>query len=741
MKQGIAQIIDQKADSLRAQGQNPQAVAQQSMQQGQLMDALAAQKVLHEKKKAQEAMAAASQGQPGTVVEQNDNALKQMSMQEMAQQVGGLARQQMARQQQAMQQMGKPPGAPQAAPQAAPQQMAPQGAGIGKLPASNMAPKMMAAGGIVSFAGGGMPEPSHEQMYRTEQDLVRAIQQAPDEATRQQLIQQLMQMRKSQGSVSKELKPFAQGGQVQRFNGTEGSGPIDVTDVERQKKYKDMDINQLRLARAQASGWEKEQLSKELEARISASRMTGIFERDDMNELERKVALARSMGVKEINPKRVKQAREFAETKTGGKESLSPELREAVENAQRNDRQLPPQAYGTQPGTMGGVGMAPDANDAVLRSGATPNPKTTVGPDTMGDVALPSDQPAAPQGNGAATATATTGGIGALPAAPFNPATAAQAAMPAEVPNAELANKKLAENINIDRFAEAKRLGDETKAINAPNEKDEAESRAQYAKQKEYFEYDADPKRLRREELTRMLLGAANRSTPGSVFAGMTAANINAENNSRRRRNAGLAGLQSRLDNFRSEDAARKTKQSEAYSKGYDKGAELQGNALGEVAAAQRQGQSDTAAAQRVNAQLENEISKANMNAEIQQARNDLLAEKNRIDATHNAALRDDADIGVLVDLATKYRTVIQASRKVMQESIDALADSNAFIGLSPEEKAKNMAKAEMKLMQNFFGPEYEQMLAVIKKAETMTVGKVGNDTKPVDTTGYSIEE
>ena len=250
-----------------------------------------------------------------------------------------------------------------------------------------------------------------------------------------------------------------------------------------------------------------------------------------------------------------------------------------------------------------------------------------------------------------------------------------------------------------------------------------------------------DPKRVAREKLKRTLLGAAGKTNVGSVFGGTLAGSINAENDYRRRRNAGLAALQSRLDTFRSEDAERKAKQSEAYREGYGKGAELQSAALGEVAAAQRQQQADTASAQRVNAQLENEITKANMNAEIQQVRNDLLAEKNRIDATHNAALRDDADIDTLVKLSSNYRTIIQASRKVMQESIDALADSNAFIGLSPEEKAKAMAKAETKLLQNFLGPEYEQMLAVIKKAETMTVGKVGNDTKPVDTTGYSIEE
>jgi len=205
---GLDAIINEKINGMRGMGANPQQVAQKSMQQGQLLEALAAQKLVYEKQKAQQEMQAAMQTEPRTVAEQNDTALKEMSMQDMAKQVGGLARMQAAKQQQMGQQQRSGPGMPTQAP--APKGN-PMGAGLAGLPAQNMAPKQMAAGGIVNFATGGMPESSHEEAYRSEQDLIDAIKAEQNPENRERLIMRLMQMRKSQ---PQRPQNFDKGGEV-----------------------------------------------------------------------------------------------------------------------------------------------------------------------------------------------------------------------------------------------------------------------------------------------------------------------------------------------------------------------------------------------------------------------------------------------------------------------------------------------------------------------------------------------
>ena len=113
---------------------------------GQLVDLLALQKLKSDKEAAirQMQLAQAAQGEMPTVAEQREQEVLDMTKQELAGRVGGIARQQQSAQQSAMQKLLS---------------------GIAKAPGAQIAaqPQMMAAGGIVAFTAGGTPPKAKDE--------------------------------------------------------------------------------------------------------------------------------------------------------------------------------------------------------------------------------------------------------------------------------------------------------------------------------------------------------------------------------------------------------------------------------------------------------------------------------------------------------------------------------------------------------------------------------------------------
>ena len=147
----IDQEIQRKVDAYRG---NPQQLMQRYQQNQQLVDLLALQKLKSEKEAAARDMQMKMQQQPGTIAQQREAELLDMTKQEMMQQTQGVLQQRQAQQQQNMQQvaqqgLGALANQRPAAPQPAAPQPAPQGA-----PQGQPMPRM-AQGGIVAFAPGG----------------------------------------------------------------------------------------------------------------------------------------------------------------------------------------------------------------------------------------------------------------------------------------------------------------------------------------------------------------------------------------------------------------------------------------------------------------------------------------------------------------------------------------------------------------------------------------------------------
>jgi hypothetical protein len=137
MNQGIDQGVAQRVDAYRG---NPQALQQKYAVSQELVDLLALQKIKSEKEAAarqmqlQMSQQQAANGEPPTVAEQREKEVMDMTKQEMVQQQAGLMQQKQQEQQQGMQKLAQ---------------------GIASAPGAQMAaqPQMMAAGGIVAFAG------------------------------------------------------------------------------------------------------------------------------------------------------------------------------------------------------------------------------------------------------------------------------------------------------------------------------------------------------------------------------------------------------------------------------------------------------------------------------------------------------------------------------------------------------------------------------------------------------------
>lgn len=127
----ISEDVQRRVDAYRG---NPGALAKRYQMTQELLDLLALQKLKTEKESAaRELSLAMQQGEPPTVAQQREQEVSQMTKQEMAQQLGGLAK--LAQSRPMMSGVASAPGAANAMPESA-----------------------MAAGGIVAFqAGGEMP--------------------------------------------------------------------------------------------------------------------------------------------------------------------------------------------------------------------------------------------------------------------------------------------------------------------------------------------------------------------------------------------------------------------------------------------------------------------------------------------------------------------------------------------------------------------------------------------------------
>ena len=140
---GIEGDVAARMDAYRG---NPNALMQRYSQSQELIDLLALQKLKSEKEAAARdmqmkmAQQQAAQGQPPTVKEQREKEVMDMTKQELAQQMGGIAQQRQQEQQQKMQQLMQ--------------------SGVAGLPAPGIA--KMAGGGIVAFAEGDYVESEEE---------------------------------------------------------------------------------------------------------------------------------------------------------------------------------------------------------------------------------------------------------------------------------------------------------------------------------------------------------------------------------------------------------------------------------------------------------------------------------------------------------------------------------------------------------------------------------------------------
>jgi len=100
----IDQEIQRKVDAYRG---NPQQLMQRYQQNQQLIDLLALQKLKSEKEAAARDMQMKMQQQPGTIAQQREAELLDMTKQEMMQQTQGVLQQRQAQQQQNMQQVAQ----------------------------------------------------------------------------------------------------------------------------------------------------------------------------------------------------------------------------------------------------------------------------------------------------------------------------------------------------------------------------------------------------------------------------------------------------------------------------------------------------------------------------------------------------------------------------------------------------------------------------------------------------------
>jgi hypothetical protein len=197
MNQGIDQGVAQRVDAYRG---NPQALQQKYAVSQELVDLLALQKIKSEKEAAARQMQLqmgqqqAANGEPPTVAEQREKEVMDMTKQEMVQQQAGLMQQKQQEQQQGMQKLAQ---------------------GIASAPGAQMAaqPQMMAAGGIVAFAGpdgsqvkGKSVDPAYEAIL---QSIYRHYPKLSDEQKRAMADKQLAQRNQALADANNAADPEA----------------------------------------------------------------------------------------------------------------------------------------------------------------------------------------------------------------------------------------------------------------------------------------------------------------------------------------------------------------------------------------------------------------------------------------------------------------------------------------------------------------------------------------------------
>ena len=155
---GLGAQINQKADAYRS---NPDALQKKAKLSGDLMDALALQKVMSDKAMAKQQLALSQQQDAGSVVEQMEQKLVGMNKEELTAQTAGIMGE---RNKQKQKQISAA-----APPQKPPMQMA-QGAPQG-LPAAPRPPMQMAQGGIIGYKKGDKVSAVEAKGSRLEQAL------------------------------------------------------------------------------------------------------------------------------------------------------------------------------------------------------------------------------------------------------------------------------------------------------------------------------------------------------------------------------------------------------------------------------------------------------------------------------------------------------------------------------------------------------------------------------------------
>jgi hypothetical protein len=170
---GIDQEVQNKVDAYRG---NPNALAQQYSQNQQLIDLLALQKLKSEKESAAREMQIKMGGQQmPTIAEARENEVLDLTKQELAQNTTGAMQQQQAQKQQAAKDLVE------RSAQMPMQSQSPMMQGVAGLPANNMSPQAMAAGGIVAFQEGGRAEDEIDpERNREIMRLVEAQRQSPE---------------------------------------------------------------------------------------------------------------------------------------------------------------------------------------------------------------------------------------------------------------------------------------------------------------------------------------------------------------------------------------------------------------------------------------------------------------------------------------------------------------------------------------------------------------------------------
>ena len=151
----IDREIQSRMDAFRG---NPQALAQRYSQNQELIDLLALQKLKSEKESAaRDIQLRMGLGQMPTIADQREQEVMDMTKKEVAEQTAGVMQNKVRERQEALKQVAENP----------------QMAGIAAVPAPNIAPKMMAGGGIVAFRNGG--EPGQESIQQLAERGIRTL--------------------------------------------------------------------------------------------------------------------------------------------------------------------------------------------------------------------------------------------------------------------------------------------------------------------------------------------------------------------------------------------------------------------------------------------------------------------------------------------------------------------------------------------------------------------------------------